>query len=57
MVVGSGRVSLSSVGFACSLITASALVKPYRTVPTDNPLVSVRHPGPAPWDPDGRSPR
>lgn len=39
--------SLSSVGFVYSLITASAFAKPYRAVSTDNPLVSVRHPGPA----------
>lgn len=50
LVVESGRVSPSSVGFARSLINASALAKPCRTVPTVNPLVSVRHPGPA-WTP------
>lgn len=43
MVAESGR-----VGLACSLINASALAKPYRSVPTVSPPVSVRHPGP-PW--------
>lgn len=47
LVVESGRVSLSSVGSACSLITASAFANPYSTVPTDNPVVSVSDPGPA----------